>query len=84
LQLERLETGSDILIAPFQQDAFLIGAGADDEAQSCRILRLLDRGDRTISLDEEAMQTFAVGREIELFLALFGNTDVGNNSIIFA
>ena len=42
LQFERFQAGRDVLLAPFQQDALLIGAAADAEAQAGCVLRLLD------------------------------------------
>ncbi len=70
LQLYRLQSGGDILIAPFQQDALLIGARADDDPQACGILGLINGPYAAVGLDEEAMQALPVSGEIELLLTL--------------
>lgn len=84
LQLQRFQPGRDILLAPFEQDTLLIGADADDESESCRVLRLLDRADLAVRLDVDAVQALPIGGEIELLLALLGDTDIGDDGIVFA
>ncbi|MCY1314242.1 hypothetical protein D9M70_648600 [compost metagenome] len=61
LQLQRLQTRCDVLVAPFEEDALLVGAGADDDPKTRRILRFLDRGYAAIGFDEEAVQPLPIG-----------------------
>ncbi len=84
LQLDRLQTGGNVLVAPFQQNTLLIGAGADDDTQPRRILRLPDSAYATVGLDEEAVETLPVGGEVELFLALLRDTYIRDHRIVFA